>query len=219
MGVQTVGGNAQANVGLGMSNRLWKLLDFYIQWHDVEGHTPRTQRTYRIELSQFFTFLEGRGHSMDATEVTSLDVLAHLQDMKTRGLRPRTLLTRRVSLLAFFNWAEDWEVIPQNANPCSRIKPPKVPKDYKPFLSPEAFTSMQALCPLNTFVGARRSSMLWLLVSTGIRRHELLSLKVSDVDWDNKTVRINLGKGQKTRTIPFIRQTRAALLRYMAQRL
>ncbi len=216
--VRTVTGGSKASSALEMSKRLWDSLEIYIRWHDVEGHTASTRRAYRAELSQFISFLQRHGHSMDISEVTSFEILGHLQDMKERGLRPRSIRSRRVAILSFFNWAESWELIPEKSNPCQRIKPPKVPREYKPFLTEDAFLRLQRLCPLNTFVGARRSSMLWLLISTGIRHLELFSLKVADVDWENKGIRVVLGKGQKTRTIPITKQTQGALLRYMSYR-
>ena len=218
MVVQSVREAPKANVGRGKSNRFWDSMETYISWHDVEGHTVNTQDTYRRELRPFIRFLEDRGHSLRLESVTSMDVLNHLKDMKDRGLRPRSVRSRRVAILSFFNWAESWNLIPDGSNPCHRIKPPKVPKDYKPFITPEAFDKLLSLCDSNTFTGARRTAMLWLLVTTGIRHNELFSLTLDDVNWQKKTIRVRLGKGQKTRAIPMTKQTHLALLRYTTYR-
>lgn len=45
----------------------------------------------------------------------------------------------------------------------------------------------------------KHKCMIWLLYSCGLRRGELLSLRVSDVDGNRKTIKIRSGKGQKDR--------------------
>ncbi len=114
------------------------------------------------------------------------------------------------------NWCVEWELI--ESSPAARIKAPKVPKTRKPFISEEQFTALLDLCPLNTFAGARRQAMLWMLATTGIRRNEMWMLKKEDLDWDASVIRVIHGKGQKERQIPFDRRCQRAMLRYIQQR-
>lgn len=193
-----------------------QILETYLQYHRVEGSTRDTIRAYRAEVGLFVRFLQGRGHSLVPGDVTSLDIIAHLEDMKVRGLAPRSIRSRYQAISTFFVWAVLWEFV--SANPADRLKPPKVPKTRKPFLKPEAFQQLLSLCPLNTFLGARRQSMFWMLLTSGIRHKELASLLLEDLEWQGFSIRVRMGKGQKERRVPFHQETQRALLRYLAHR-
>ena len=65
-------------------------------------------------------------------------------------------------------------------------------EDSKALLDRGQFASLVQLCPLNTFVGARRQSMLWLMVTTGVRRNEMWMLKKQDLGWDHSVLRRTL---------------------------
>ena len=110
----------------------------------------------------------------------------------------------------------DWELI--ESSPAAHMKAPKVPKVRKPFLSQGEFEAMLNLCPLNTRAGARRQSMLWLMVTTGIRKREMWLLEKDDLDWDRSIIRVRYGKGQKERQIPFDQRCQRAVLRYLHHR-
>ena len=192
------------------------LIAFYLRYHNIQGHTEATIRSYRIELSNFQRFLEGRGHSLEAGEITSLDVLDHLQDLQIRGRKPRTIRSRHTAITTFLNWAVQWEII--SANPAKKIPAPKVPKTYKSFLKKGQFQSLVRVCPANTFTGARRRSMLQILNTTGMRKKELSSLMLDGLDWDIGFILIRSGKGQKDRRTPFHAMAQMEVLRYLSFR-
>ena len=199
-----------------MTQRLPELLQTYLRFHSMEGSTPATIKFYRKELRLFLRFLEGQGHSMLVQDISALDIMVHLEEMKSRGLDPRSLRSRLQAISTFLTWAEQWEVIP--ANPARRIKHPKVPRTRKEFLSQEAFQSLLELCPLSTLVGARRQAMLWMFATTGMRRRELCLLQLEDLDWQRGTIRVVHGKGQKERRVPFLQEVQRPMLRYLPQR-
>ncbi len=170
------------------SERLPDVLEFYLQYHYIEGSTPDTIKFYRKEVRQFILWLGEQGHSLLAGEVTALHILGHLESLKRRDLAPRSVRTRLQAIKTMFKWAMNWEIVPQN--PAERIKPPKVPKVRKPFLKPDAFDKLLDLCPLTTMVGARRQAMMWLLATTGVRHRELTLLQLEDLDWKRGQLRV-----------------------------
>ena len=199
-----------------MYQRLPEVLEFYLQYHHIEGSTEATISFYRRQVGPFIRWLEEQGHSLAPAEVTALHVLAHLESLKNRGLAPRTVRSRLQGISTMFRWAADWEIVPEN--PAARIKPPKVPKTRKPFLKPEAFAKVLDLCPLNTMMGARRQAMLWVLATTGVRRRELSLLQLEDLNWKLGQIRVLHGKGQKERQVPFALEAQRPMLRYIKQR-
>ena len=196
--------------------RLPEVLDFYLQYHHIEGSTEATISFYHRQVGPFIKWLEEQGHSLVPDEVTPLHVLGHLESLKARGLAPRTVRSRLQGISTMFRWATEWDIVSEN--PAGRIKPPRVPKTRKPFLKPEAFAKLLDLCPLNTMMGARRQTMLWLLATTGVRRRELTLLRLDDLDWKRGQVRVLHGKGQKERQVPFALEAQRPMLRYIKQR-
>ncbi|MCH7738219.1 MAG: tyrosine-type recombinase/integrase [Chloroflexi bacterium] len=199
--------------GREVTERLPQLLELYARNHFVEGSTEATIKFYRKEVGLFLKFLESLGHSMVPGEVSRDDVLNHLADLKERGRRPRTIRTRRQAVLSFFDWAKEWGKVEKN--PVDGIKAPKVPKRPKPFLKRESFLKLLDLCPINTFLGARRQTMLFVLLGSGMRLNELRHLTLDDLDWDGSRVRVVYGKGQKQRWAPFPKQAQVPMLRYL----
>ena len=213
---QPVPRTSKASTAWGGNSRLPNLVSFYLQWHRVIGHTKKTIRGYEVELRQLVRFLEARGHTLDIADVSTFDILTFLEGMKERGLAPRTIKTRHRALSTFFKWAMEFEIV--SSSPLERIPSPRVPRVRKPFLGEEAFARLLDLCPLNTFLGARRASTLWILATTGMRKAELAALMIEDVAWKTEGLRIRMGKGQKERSVLLHREAQRRLLPYLAFR-
>ncbi len=204
-----------AGVDTRQSESLYKGLDKYLRYHRIEGSTDATIHHKKKELTAFLRWLE-KERALDPLELGLFDILAHLESLKERGLAPATLNTRYRAIHAWCQWMTDWEIIP--VNPASKLKAPKMPKIRKGFISEAAFNKLLDISPLNTMLGARRQAMLWLLSTTGIRRRELLMLKVRDLDWEAGEIRVIHGKGQKERQIPFLKEAQQPMYRYLHQR-
>ncbi len=208
---------AKAAAALGQYQCLNFLFTAYLRYHRVEGSTDDTLKHKRKELRPFLRFLEEQGRSTLPGDVTHFDVMAHLEEMKLRGLAAASIHTRRRALHAWFAWMVDWEII--LANPVSKVKSPKLPKVRKPFLSGENFRKLLDLCPLSTLLGSRRASVLWLLATTGMRRRELHMLTRDALDWERGEIRVVYGKGQTERRVPFMREAQRPVMRYLNNRL
>ena len=206
----------KAGSASGEYKSLRSLLLAHLQYHGIEGSTQDTIKHKRKEIGQFLRYLEENDHSMLPGDVTLFDIVGHLEVMKSRGLAAASIHTRRRAIHAWFAWMVDWELVP--ANPVSKVRSPRLPRVRKPFLSESDFHKLLGLCPLSTFLGSRRASMLWLLATTGMRRRELLMLSREDLDWDQGLVRVIHGKGQRERWVPFLLEAQRPMLRYLNNR-
>ena len=95
---------------------------------------------------------------------------------------------------AFFYWAMDNELI--DRNPCQRLRI-KSPKPLRYTLSLDALKNLLKGCDTST-----QLLTVMLLADTGVRRAELASIKVADIDLDSRTIMIE-GKGAKQRRVRF----------------
>jgi site-specific recombinase XerD len=70
----------------------------------------------------------------------------------------------------------------------------------------------------NQFLRYRNHAILATLMFAGLRRSELLNLKLADVDLENLAIFINQGKGSKDRFVPISFTLAQSLQRYIVER-
>ena len=86
-----------------------------------------------------------------------------------------------------------------------------------PFSEEELNLVLEELSEGEDFEGLRDKLMVELFYATGIRRIELIQIKMNDLDLHNKTLKV-LGKRNKERYIPLINTVIDSLNRYMVER-
>ena len=74
-----------------------------------------------------------------------------------------------------------------------------------------------SIADVNTNCGMRDRAILETLYSTGIRRMEVVNLRLYDIDYDRGTIMVRQGKGQKDRMVPIGERALAWIERYVAQ--
>jgi site-specific recombinase XerD len=177
--------------------------------------TPATIRDYKGRLRQFLRFLYVTHEGLSLTEVDRQHVESYLVSFHDAGRSSFTMRTQYRCLSAFYHWLVTEQFIEQS--PLRNIKIPRVPKRSKAFLSEAEFQQLLSFCPLSTYSGARAAAVLWLLWSTGMRLSELANLQVTDLDADRNRIKL-FGKGRKERFVPYSKEARKAVWRYLAYR-
>ncbi|HEX3621327.1 MAG TPA: tyrosine-type recombinase/integrase [Acidimicrobiales bacterium] len=129
--------------------------------------------------------------------------------------KPATASNRFRALQQFFKFAVEEEEI--DRSPMERMQRPTVPIEPVPVLSTEDLRPLLAACAGKESEDKRDTAIVRLFVDTGMRRAELLGLKVTDIDFD-QDVALVLGKGRKARACPFGSKTGLALGRYLRLR-
>jgi len=87
-------------------------------------------------------------------------------------------------------------------NPFKNIRNPKKDKKLPNFLQHDELQNIFDSIDINNPLGIRNRLIIELLYATGIRVSELTSLKLKDIDIQNKEIRIT-GKGNKQRIVYF----------------
>lgn len=127
--------------------------------------------------------------------------------------KPATASNRFRALQQFFKFAAEEEIGRSPMQRMQRMQRPTVPIEPVPVLSVEDQRSLLAACAGREFED-KRTAIVRLFVDTGMRRAELLGLKVTDIDFD-QDVALVLAKGRKC---PFGSETGLALGRYLRLR-
>jgi len=116
------------------------------------------------------------------------------------------------AIKAFWGWLVREEYIEKN--PLARFPLPRIPKYIIPALTIEQVGKLLAAIDRDTDLGAKYYCLLILLLDTGMRISELVSIKMDDLDLTHGWVTV-FGKGGKQRMCPFSIGTRKQLVRYI----
>jgi len=88
-------------------------------------------------------------------------------------------------------------------NPAADIELPKLEKRLpKHILTIEEMDIILDVPNLNSATGIRDRAIIEVFYSTGIRRMELINLRLYDLDRERGTLMVRLGKGKKDRMVP-----------------
>ena len=184
-----------------------------------DGKSPKTVVWYNQALEPLLDWLRAEGMSTcvdDLGEDEVRNFVLHLQGR--RGLwglaSTHTLNTRVRALRAFFNW-----LYRQGYTECHRLQNMKVPKVRQKeieILSDEEIERIFATMNTGTVLGARNKALYSLMLDTGLRLTEVVTLKYGDVHLDKRYVKV-LGKGDKERIVAFGINCKRALAHYASR--
>ena len=153
----------------------------------LAGINENTIKAYLYTLKKFLEYKD-----IPLTQVTTDDIRRYLLDYESRASNT-TVDNARRNLNSFFQFMEDEDYIEKN--PCKRIKHIKQPYKIKRFYNDLEMEEMRDACK-----DRRELAIIDFLLSTGMRVSEVAAVKLSDVDWEGKTVKV-IGKGNKERYI------------------
>ncbi len=176
--------------------------------------SPLTVKSYEIDCLKFHRFLRTQSHSMEIQSIRPEDIRSYLHSLvEAERFSNATVRRALYSLRSFFSWALKWELI--KTNPFHKITIPKKTIEGRVrFLSADErekiIIAAKELSAAATASVANKTSPLnchgylivRLMLSTGVRKSELLSLNWDDVEFAKREITIKRGKGGKLRIIP-----------------
>ena len=118
------------------------------------------------------------------------------------------------ALKSFFGFMEIEGRI--QVNPTDTIDPPKISRHIPVVLSVEEIDRIMNSVDLSEPEGQRNRAILEVLYSCGLRVSELISLRISDLFFDEAFIRV-IGKGDKQRLVPIGEPAMQAVKLYLSQ--
>lgn len=150
----------------------------------------------------------------DIDAVTSEHIEAYLAS-EVISKAAATAHQRYRGLRQLFAWlAEQGDVRP---NPMASIRPLIVPERHIDTVPIEDFRRMLKTCAGEHLADVRDDALLRTLWDTGGRLAEVTGLRLSDVDFPEKVVRL-FGKGRRERHVAISASTASAIHRYLRRR-
>ena len=153
---------------------------------DVGSHCRRDLLRAKIFAAASFFAHTGKSPA----QIRAADVRAWRGELERQGLKPATVYARISRLSSFYEWALREPSLNRfiRSNP-ARLARPKAPRAYQTESSKalddeqiSALVRVVAAKAQQDIVGKRDFAILLFYVTTGMRRHEVISLRGSDVE-------------------------------------
>lgn len=181
-----------------------KICNNYLATKKIEGLSDNSIRAYKFSINKMLTYF-----NYDIKTITTNHLRVFFAEYgKTVSLV--TVDNIRRNLNSFFQWLEDEDYI--DKNPCKKLKRIKTPKTIKTPLTTVEVERIRDTCSRES--NSRDIALIDLLLSTGIRCEEVTKIKLSDCNFDEKTIQIH-GKGAKDRIVYMSERCRMHLLDHL----
>lgn len=162
------------------------------------GLSKNTVENYGFDIERLCLFLETNQIDVSPIKISD-ETLQQFIYSVAKEVNPRSQARIISGLKSFFNYLvfEDY----RNDNPLELIEAPKTGRKLPDTLSLQEIDALIENIDLSTNEGERNRAMLETLYGCGLRVSELISLKISDLFFDEGFIKIT-GKGNKERFVP-----------------
>ncbi len=201
------------------SRTLESLVPLYLRSLAIRHRSADTIDSHSKYVRSFLRFLASQG----VTEIDQLgkdavraypEVLATWVTTAGTLLKTRTQAVRLHGVMGFLRWLAREDYV---ATDLSRvIALPKLDDPLpKAVLEPAELDRLVRAIDVTRPAGYRDRAIVEVLYSTAIRRHELVGLQVTDIDFDGGYLYVRRGKGGRDRVVPIGAVARAWVQGYL----
>jgi len=179
------------------------LKDYKLYLKIERGLSKNSIDSYALDVDKLITYLET--HDIKETPLLiSSETIQHFIYEVAKLLNARSQSRIISGLRSFFNYLifENY----RETNPLELIESPKIGRKLPDTLSESDINNLINAIDLSKPEGERNRAMLETLYGCGLRVSELISLKISDLFFDEGFIKVT-GKGNKQRFVPIVEST------------
>jgi len=162
------------------------------------GLAENTITSYKKDLYRFARYLREETDKNVKT-ITYEIISKYLYLLSDLGLAATSISRNISSIKGFFRFLQAENII--ETDPTENIVPPKISRKIPEILEPQEIEILLSQPDSSTPIGLRDKALLEFLYATGLRIFELISIKKSNLFFDEKLIRV-IGKGEKERIVP-----------------
>ena len=179
------------------NNLLNNVISFLRYLKEEKNYSKFTIINYGKDLKLFLDFL-------NCEKISTLEnvdypiIRSYLSFLYEKDYSKKTISRNISTLRSFFKYQKSQNMV--SKNPMTFVENPKLDKRIPKVLYTKDLETLLNTPDCNTPLGQRNCVILEMFYSTGIRVSELVNLKVSDIHFHDKRIKI-LGKGSKERYV------------------
>ena len=187
----------------------------------VRAYSEYTIRGRQVAITFFiqWAYEHGLREPIEVTRPVLERYQRHLFFYRKKNGEPLTFRSQHgylVPLRVWFRWMTRQNLILHN--PASEIELPRLGRSLpKNILSVEEVEQVMAQPEIGEPIGLRDRAILEVLYATGLRRLEVVRLKLFDLSLDRGLILVNQGKGKKDRYVPIGERAIAWLEKYIRE--
>ena len=179
-------------------------------------YSPHTVAAYSKDIQRFFDFVS-KEYQLKSLHVVNYSMVRSWIVYLVDSGNSNSSINRKISSLkTYYKFLLKTSQITET--PLSKHRALKVAKKVQiPFSQTEVEDVLELFDHANDFQTLRDKLIVELFYSTGIRRAELIGLRLSDISEAQKTIKV-LGKRNKERIIPLLPSVLTTIARYKSFR-
>jgi integrase/recombinase XerC len=181
-----------------------------------KNYSLLTLRAYTDDVAAFENFIKSRDEEVLLEDVNYSHIRSWVVHLVENGIANKSVNRKISSLKSFYRFLLRSKQI--SINPLQQHKSLKTEKKIQvPFSEKELEDVMTDVSYSEDFEGIRNRMIIELFYTTGIRRAELIGLKLGSYDPGNNVLKV-LGKRNKERILPLLDCTSHLIRRYLLER-
>ena len=190
------------------------LLNKYLEYLTVQkNYSDYTISSYHNDITDFYTFC--KENSIFYLNITYSESKKYLMYLYEEKKEKATSVSRKISSIrSFYRYLNNQNVV--KSNPFQLLNLPKKEKKLPRYFEYNELLDLFEVPDINTPLGKRNRLILEMLYATGVRVGELVNIKVSDINLNDKKITI-LGKGNKERIVYYNDVTSKYLKKYLSE--
>lgn len=183
----------------------------FLQFLEKElNYSEQTIINYNFDLEEYEKYLTK--NKINYLLVKRDDIRKYLKYLDSKNLKNSSIARHLSSLRSFYNYLVNDKKIETNL--FLSIRNPKLEKKLPNFLSLNEMGELLDSISLESASDYRNRLIVELLYATGCRVSELCHIKINDIDFNNKSIKI-LGKGKKERIVFYGEYAEVYLNKYL----
>ena len=196
-----------------MENFKNKFYDYLLLEKNYSQHTVTA---YINDIGFFESFLSNEFEDDNLLRINYNQIRSWIVSLSDDGISNASINRKVSSLKSFYKFLLKTKQI--DTSPLLKHKALKAPKKIQiPFSEKELDMVLNQIMYKEGFEGVRDKLIVDLFYTTGIRRTELINLKIQNVDLSNKTIKV-IGKRNKERIIPILTIIEEQIKKYLSER-
>ena len=195
------------------SLKIDKIFNDYLDFLKYQKkYSDYTIKSYENDIIEYLNYINSEGINYKNVEYS--DIRFYLMYLKDDKHDNNSSIDRKLSSLrGFYKYLANEGIV--SSNVFSLVNGPKKSKKLPRYFEYNELEEMFLIPDVNNYLGQRDLLLLEMLYATGCRVGELVSIKVSDIDFSSRTILI-VGKGNKERFLNYGEYCEEILNKYLS---